>query len=98
MSYALSFVEGDMFVCIICNSDMKCQFAFDVINTINYMDVWVKSLFCVLIADEVCYRVKWSLESCPLILSGMASLFLGGIFSVDLITTILFAISGVGQE
>ena len=57
MTYSLSFVEGDMFVCVICNNDVWCQFAFDVINTVNYMDVFVKPLFCVLIANEVCHMI-----------------------------------------
>ena len=31
----------------------------DVINIVNYMDVWVKPLFGVLIADEVCHVVPY---------------------------------------
>ena len=57
MTYALFFVEGDMFVGVICNNDVWCQFAFDVINSVSCMGVWVKFLFCMLIPDEVCHMV-----------------------------------------
>ena len=57
MTYALSFVEGNMFVCVICNNNMQYLFAFDVIITVNDVNVWVQSLLGVLIADEVCHVV-----------------------------------------
>ena len=57
---------------------------FDVINTPSYRDVWIRTPSGVLTADEVC-----DVRSCPLILTGMVPLYLGGIFSVDLMTVML---------
>ena len=57
MAYTLTFVEGDMLVCVIHNNNMWCQFSFNVIDTINYMDVWNESLLGVLIADEICHLI-----------------------------------------
>ena len=53
MTYALSFVKYGMFMCVISNKDMYGQFVFDVIDPIEYMDVWIKFPVEVLIADEV---------------------------------------------
>ena len=53
MAYALSFVEGDMPVHAICNHNLLSWSAFNIVDTINYMDVMVKSLLGVLIADEI---------------------------------------------
>ena len=53
MTYTLSFVKHDMFVCIIGYKHMESQSVFDVINSINHMDVWIKSPADVLITDEV---------------------------------------------
>ena len=53
MTYALSFVKCDMFICVISNKDVESQFVFDVIYLIKHMDVWIKFPVDVLITDEV---------------------------------------------
>ena len=53
MTYALSFVKGDIFICVISNKDMYSQPVFDVIDSLNDVDVWIKFLVDVFITDEV---------------------------------------------
>ena len=52
MAYALSFVKGDILASVISYKDMYSWSAFDVLNSINHMDAWIKSLIYMLITDE----------------------------------------------
>ena len=47
------------------------------------MDVWIKSPVDVLITDEV---YLWAFELCPLMVTGMMPLCLGGMFKKDFTT------------
>ena len=52
MTFALSFVKGDMFICVISNKDMyKVDLSLHVIGPIKHMDVWIKYPVNVLITD-----------------------------------------------
>ena len=53
MTYALSFVEHDMFMCILSNKGAWSQFVFDVIDPIKHMDVWIMFPVKVLVIHEV---------------------------------------------
>ena len=41
MTYVLSFVECDMFMCVISNKDTYTQFVFDITDPMEHMDVWI---------------------------------------------------------
>ena len=53
MTYALSLVKCDMFICVISNKDASSWFALDVIDLIKHLDVLIKFPVDVLIFDEV---------------------------------------------
>ena len=53
MAYALSYVKCDMFVFIIGTKYLQSLSVFDVLNSINHMDAWIKFPVDVLITDEI---------------------------------------------
>ena len=59
MTYVLSFVKCDMFMCEISNKDAYSQFVFEVIDPIKGMEVWIKVPAEVLIADELSHWRLW---------------------------------------
>ena len=68
-----------MFIGIIRDKYIDRCFALDLMNTTNYVNVWILSLWSIVICNEICVSIMG-----PLILSGMTPLCWDGILSVDL--------------
>ena len=58
MTYALSLIICNIFMCVISSKDAYSQFVFDIIDPSKYMSVWIKFPVEVLISDGVSH---WSL-------------------------------------
>ena len=50
--YVFSFVKGDVFICLIWNQDVDRCFPFDLVNSVNDIDVGVPTLYWIVICDE----------------------------------------------
>ena len=75
-----------MFIGIIRDKYIDRCLALDLMNTTNYVNIWILSLWSIVICKEVCHMC---LNKDPLILIGTTSLCQGGILSVDLTVTIV---------
>ena len=63
-----------MFVGVIRNKYVDRCFALNLVNTAKYVNIWILSLWSIVICDEVCHMF---LNDSPLILIGMTPLCLG---------------------
>ena len=76
------FVKCKVFIDVIRDKYVNRCPALDLVNAINYVNVWVLSFGSTVIHKEVCH-------TCPLILIGTTPLCLGGILRVDLTVPIV---------